>query len=152
MMKSLEIKPHEGLGTLKFGVGMQEVETLVGCAENIEQFNELDEHRTIVWHYWEQGYSLFFDLDFNNRFSSVEIDNEDTLLWGKKIFQLKEKEIITLFKEKGFTEIETEMHEWGEKRISFDEAIIDFYFEKNKLVAINYGVINELLPIVIFPN
>ena len=33
---------------------------------------------------------------------------------------------------------ETEQHDWGEKRLSFDEAHIDFYFEKNKLISINY--------------
>ena len=152
MLKPLEIKPNEGLSTLKFGVGMKEVEKVLGLAEKIEKYEDLEDCRTVVWHYWEQGYSLFFDIDFNNQFSSVEIDNKETLLWGKKIFQLKEQEIVALFKNKGFTEMETEQHEWGEKRLSFDQAIIDFYFEKNKLMAINYGIINQFPEVVIFPN
>jgi hypothetical protein len=73
-------------------------------------------------------------------------------LWGQKIFDLKEKQIIELFKANGITKHESEQHEWGEKRISFDEANIDFYFEKNKLVSINYGKSTLDQTILILPN
>jgi hypothetical protein len=85
-------------------------------------------------------------------FCCVEIDNADTVLWGQKIFDQKEKQIIELFKAKGITKFDSEQHEWGEKRISFDEANIDFYFEKNKLVSINYGKSIMDQTILILPN
>ncbi|MCX6297139.1 MAG: hypothetical protein NTX97_13995 [Bacteroidetes bacterium] len=94
---------------------------------------------------------VFFDESNNQLFCCVEIDNEDVILWGQKIFSLNEKQIIDLFKSKGITVFETEVHEWGEKRLSFDQANIDFYFEKNILSSINYGKSEMDLPLIL-PN
>jgi hypothetical protein len=118
---------------------MSEIEKILGKPEETEVLDDLDDCQSIVWHYWEQGFSLFFDENNNQLFGCVEIDNEETLLWGKKVFSMSEKEIIELFKSKSYSLYETEVHEWGEKRLSFDAANIDFYFEKNKLTSINYG-------------
>jgi len=68
------------------------------------------------------------------------------------IFNFTEKQVIGLFKDKGIYLFEQEYHEWGEKRLSFDEANIDFYFEKNRLVSINYGLISEGTQTLILPN
>ena len=64
---------------------------------------------------------------------------------------MNEKQIIELFKSKGINVFETEVHEWGEKRLTFDDTNIDFYFEKNKLSSINYGMSEMDLPLI-FPN
>jgi len=132
---------------------MAEVEKILGKPEEIELLDDMEDCESTVWHYWDLGFSLFFDENNNKVFGCVEIDNEDTLLWGKKIFSMTEKEIIALFKSKNYTNHETEMHEWGEKRLSFDDANIDFYFEKNKLTSINYGKpLNNTSPVLILPN
>lgn len=55
-----------------------------------------------------------------------------------RFLDLKEKQIVELFKSKGLLHYETKQHDWGEKRLSFDEVDIDFYFEKNKLISLNY--------------
>ena len=52
---------------------------------------------------------------------------------------MKETEIIELFKQHAFPLSETEQHSWGEKRLSFDAAFADLYFEKGKLVSINFS-------------
>jgi len=57
-----------------------------------------------------------------------------------------------LFKKKGVTNFETEVQEWGEKRLSFDELNIDFYFEKNILSSINYGKPENESTFLILPN
>ncbi|MCE3278396.1 MAG: hypothetical protein K0S44_587 [Bacteroidetes bacterium] len=59
---------------------------------------------------------------------------------------------IDLFKSQNYTLYETEVHEWGEKRLSFDDANIDFYFERDKLTSINYGKPLNDQPILILPN
>lgn len=97
------------------------------------------------------GIFSFFDEKNEQIFCCVEIDNPDVVLWGQKIFDFSEKQIVDLFKTKGITSFETEMHEWGEKRLSFDESNIDFYFEKNKLSSINYGKSEMDLPLIL-PN
>ena len=152
MIKSLDIKPCIGLSGLRFGADMAKVEELLGQPEETELLDDLDDCQSTVWHYWDQGFSIFFDENNNRLFGCVEIDNEETLLWGKKIFRLTEKEIIELFKSKNYVQYETEVHEWGEKRLSFDDANIDFYFEKNKLSSINYGKPMNNSPVLILPN
>jgi hypothetical protein len=143
MVESLQIKLGFGLFNISFGSIMADVEILLGQPEAVELLDEIEESQSTVWHYWELGFSLFFSENKNQTFYSVEIDNPEALLWGVKIFTLKEKQIIELFKNKGINTCETEIHEWGEKRLSFDDSNIDFYFEKNKLCSINYGLIDN---------
>ncbi len=138
MFLPLEIKPGIGLSNLLFGSSMNDAEKIFGKSEEIQLIDDIKEYQTIVWHYWANGFTLFFDDQNNQLFNCVEIDNIETRLWGQTIFDFKEKRVIELFKSKGMLLYETEQHEWGEKRLSFDEAHIDFYFEKNKLISINY--------------
>ncbi|OFY97570.1 MAG: hypothetical protein A3K10_00100 [Bacteroidetes bacterium RIFCSPLOWO2_12_FULL_31_6] len=146
-----EIKPVLGLSDLLFGASMSDAEKVFGKAEESEFLDDIEECQSTVWHYWEQGFSLFFDEKSKQIFCCVEIDNKDVILWGQKIFDLSEKQIIDLFKSKGISDFETELHEWGEKRLSFDETNIDFYFEKSKLSSINYGKSEIDLPLIL-PN
>ena len=147
-----EIKPKIGLGNLKFGASMKDAETCFGAAEEVEELEGEGDYKAIVWHYWDRGFSLFFDEAGKQVFTCVEIDNEEAILWGVRIFEMKEDEIIDLFKSKGFKEIDSEVHEWGEKRLSFDDALVDLYFEADALVSINYGVFEDENRIIFFPN
>ena len=147
-----EIKPKEGLGGLKFGATMAEAEKCFGAAEEVEHLEGEGNYKAIVWHYWDRGFSLFFDETGKQVFTCVEIDNEEAMLWGVHIFNMSEEEIVSLFKSKGFKEVDSEVHEWGEKRVSFDDALVDLYFEAGNLVSINYGVFEDDNTIVFFPN
>lgn len=138
MKTKLEIKPGIGLSSLLFGASMEEAEKTFGKPEDAQLIDDIEEFKTTVWHYWETGFTLFFDEQNKKLFNCAEIDNEEALLWGKKVFELKEKQIIDLFQENGITLYESEQHDWGEKRLSFDEANIDFYFEKSRLISINF--------------
>ena len=152
ILTTFEIKPGIGISTLLFGASMAEAESVFGKTEEIQLIDEIEEFQTTVWHYWTKGISLFFDDKNNQQFNSVEIDNRESKLWGQKIFSLKEKQIIELLTSKGILKYETEQQDWGEKRLSFDEANIDFYFEKNQLICINYGKLNLDSPILILNN
>ncbi len=142
----LEIGLLDGLDELKFGDSPETVKNLLGEPVEIEDIGEeVDEELdTILWSYDELGLTVFFEGKNNHVLSCFETDNEDTTLFGKKLFSLDEKQIIELMKENGLTMMDAEEEEWGEKRVSFDEALIDFYFQKNKLVTVNWGVfVNE---------
>jgi L-rhamnose mutarotase len=141
-----------GLSNVLFGAAMTDVEKILGKPEETELLDDMEDCQSTVWHYWEKGFSLFFDENNKQLFGCVEIDNENAVLWGKKIFHLSEKEIIELFKIHNYSIYETEEHEWGERRLSFDSANIDFYFEKNKLTSINYGKSLNDPHILILPN
>lgn len=142
----LEIGLLDGLDELKFGDSPETVKNLLGEPVEIEDIGEeVDEDLdTILWSYDELGLTVFFEGKNNHVLSCFETDNEATTLFGKKLFSLDENAIIELMKENGLTMMDAEEEEWGEKRVSFDEALIDFYFQKNKLVTVNWGVfVNE---------
>ncbi|MBS1652370.1 MAG: hypothetical protein JSU07_10200 [Bacteroidetes bacterium] len=139
-----EIKLLKGFGNIAFGETIDAVEKILGKPEEIQVIEDdvLNNH-TNVLHYWNKGFSLFFDKQRHNTLCSVEIDCRDTVLFGKLIFKLSITELVSLMKEQGFSLSETETHSWGEKRVSFDDAGLDCYFENNKLTTINFGIIDD---------
>jgi hypothetical protein len=148
-----EIKLLKGFCTITFGETQESIKKVFGEPEEIQTLqDEILNTSTLVYHYWDLGFSLFFDNNKNQTFCSAEIDNKDTLLFGKPIFNFKEKELIELMKANGFKLSDTESHEWGEKRLSFDEAGLDCYFENNKMVSVNFGVLDSEDNFYYYPN
>ena len=139
MEENLEIKIKVGLNELKFGLGMDDVKKILGNPDETEISEEADE-KTEIWYYWEDGVIVFFDLNLDKRCICLELENTDVLLLGKKVSDLDEETVKNLFTENGFSEFETEVETWGEKRLSIDDAVVDFYFEENEIVAVNWGV------------
>lgn len=141
-MTSFELLFNEGFGALRFGASPAEAEQVFGPADETDVLDGPDGSTSLVWHYWEHGFSLFFERGTSDRFSCVELDEQlDSHLWGQPLFALKEKALKELFAANGFTEIDEETHTWGEKRISFEDVQIDFYFENGAMSSINFGVI-----------
>lgn len=146
---NMEILLLEGLNDLKFGDTPAAVEKTLGKPQETKKLSdegdEFDEELdTILWEYDNEGLTVFFEGKNNHVLSCFETDNAQTTLFGKKVFEMSEKEIIDLMKENGLTQIDKEEEEWGEKRVSFDEGLIDFYFQDNELITVNWGVfVNE---------
>jgi hypothetical protein len=152
MNLSFDIIPMKGLGDLTFGMKAEEVKNILGEPEEIEDIDNSGEFKTVIWHYWAKGLSVFFDEDNGMKLSSIEVDNSVATLWGNLIFQMTEPQIINLFKEKGYEEVDSEEQDWGEKRVSFDDAMVDLYFEDGDLTSINYGVYLDDFEIAVWPN
>ncbi|HLN53409.1 MAG TPA: hypothetical protein VK212_06845 [Lentimicrobium sp.] len=146
---NMEILLLEGLNDLKFGDTPATVEKVLGKPQETknlsEEGDEVDEELdTILWEYDDEGLTVFFEGKNNHVLSCFETDNAEATLFGKKVFEMNEQQIISLMKENGLTQIDKEVEEWGEKRISFDEGLIDFYFQDNELITVNWGVfVNE---------
>ena len=148
-----QINLLSGFSNYKFGQSIAEAELVFGKAEETQVLDDpILETSCTVLHYWDLGFSLFFDNKNFKKFSSVEVDNDETILFSQTVFKLKEVQLIELMKENNFTLTDTEQQEWGEKRISFDEAGLDCYFENGKLVSINFGVIDDINNYAFLPN
>lgn len=148
-----QINLLKGFCTLNFGVSSVDAELVFGKPEEVQVLEDpILETSCTVYHYWESGFSLFFDNKNSMKFGSVEVDNADTLLFGKKLFYLNELQLIEVMKENNYALSDTEKQEWGEKRLSFDDAGLDCYFENNKLTSINFGVIDEPGTFEFLPN
>ncbi len=137
---TLDIKPKEGFGELNFGDDTDKVISMLGEAEELESIEDDDEFNTTILNYWEQGLSVFFEGVEKSVLSCFETDNPESILFGKMVFDLDEEQIITLMEEQAYEVAETE-EENGERRISYDDALIDFFFNEGELLAVNWGVL-----------
>jgi hypothetical protein len=153
MFDKPEIKLLTGFCALPFGANKENAVLMFGEPEEIQNLtDDILDNSSLVYHYWDNGFSLFFDTNKNQVFCSVEIDNKDAVLFDTKVFTLREKEIVALMKQNGFALSDSEMHQWGEKRVSFDGAGLDCYFENNKLVSVNFGILEADTNFYYFPN
>jgi hypothetical protein len=142
---TLEIKPLVGFGELKFGAAKSDVEGFLGEPEEIEDLpGEADESDAEVWNYWEDGHTVFFEKDFDGKCTCFETDNEEATLFGKPVFRLTEAGVKDLMNVNGYSEVDAEDEEWGERRVSYNDAVMDFYFENDKLISVSWGVFIDL--------
>lgn len=140
MLSNIEIKPNEGYGEIKFGMDMDKLAEIVGEPEEIISFDDDEELSIVILHYWEKGFSVFMDGITRQVVAGIEFDNPGSALYGVKIIGKSEDEIISLMKSNGHGEYEIELEE-SDKRYSFDEGMMDFFFVKGKLEYMNFGVL-----------
>ena len=139
-----EIKPKEGYGEIPFGVASESVIEYLGEAEEIEDIEDEDVFNTIIMNYWDQGLSVFMEGIEKSVVACFETEHPESTLFGERVFDMDEIQITELMSSKGYEIAETEIDETGEKRLSYDDAMIDFFFEDGELIAVNWGVlVNE---------
>ncbi len=144
-----DIVPLKGFGELQFGVNLKDAFKFLGEPDEIEDVNDEDDVvKTTICIYDDFGLTLFFEGIDEQVLSIIEIQGMDAELFGKKVFGLEENEIATLMRSQGFHEEERETEEWGDERLSYMDALIDFYFEEGKLSIINWGVLVDETGIV----
>ncbi|MDR0789202.1 MAG: hypothetical protein LBO06_00245 [Bacteroidales bacterium] len=151
---------NQGLGNLKFGMGIDEIVSLLGNPNEVETIGEDLEMPTTVLHYAELGLSLFFDYEMlynkdlgmpweqttqferpsdREILACIDIDAEDTVLFGEKVIGKSSQEIVKLMVSNGIIKQTMDKEVWGEERISFEDYAIDFFFVEDKLLSINFG-------------
>ncbi|MFC5270941.1 hypothetical protein [Adhaeribacter terreus] len=139
-MQENEIVLGQGIGDIKFGLTMDEVETIMGKPEEVETSEEDEEFEYEVWNYWEEGYSFYFDEDDDYRLGLIETANEEVTMFGQKIFQMKQAEVEALLKSKGLSNPDKDTLETGEKHVTYEKEMLDMYFDKDALVTVKFGV------------
>ncbi|HMM12679.1 MAG TPA: hypothetical protein PKE03_11355 [Bacteroidales bacterium] len=137
--EAIIIEPLKGCSGIPFGLPVEELVSRMGEPEEIDHLDTDDQMNTIVLHYWELGLSIFFEGTSRPVISCFETDDMETLLFGEKVFSLTRNEIIALMKTNGYDAYELEEEE-GELRLSFEDALIDFFYDGEELLAVNWGV------------
>ncbi len=141
---TLDIVPKKGYGEIHFGETSEKVISILGQPEDVENIEDDDGFNTVVLYYWELGVTVFFEGREKSVVSCIETENPEAKMYGKDVFDMTEQDIIALMTAKGFEVAEIEMETSGERRVSYDDAMIDFFFQDGDLVAVNWGVlINE---------
>lgn len=134
----MEIKIRQGLGELKFNMPVEEAVALLGTANEVENIDNAADETTTVLRYTDMGLTLFFEGE-NPTLACIDVANEDCTLLGEDVFDLDERQLVQLMVKNNYTEQDVDEEDWGERRVSFPEGNIDFYYDEGELVSIILG-------------
>ena len=81
-----EIKIKKGYGDILFDMPVEEVVAILGEADELEAIQNATDETTTVLRYGD-SITLFFEGD-NPTLSCIDVTDEDTILFGKEIFDL----------------------------------------------------------------
>ena len=141
-MKNFVIEPLKGFGEIPFGMTLDDAVKLLGAPNYYEELNDMEEigNRSIYYEYDDLNTSIYFEGITKSVAACFETENEDAVLYGTKVMDLNRAEVIELMRENGFSELEEE-DEDGEHRISFEDAMIDFFFDGDRMITVSWGVL-----------
>lgn len=134
----LTIKIKEGLGEIKFGMPVEEIVNLLGMADEVENIDNAADESTTVLRYNDLGLTLFCEGE-NPTLACVDVANEDCTLFGEQVFDLDERSLVNLMVKNNITEQDVDEEDWGERRVTFNEGNIDFYYDNGEMVSIIMG-------------
>ena len=142
MMKDFTIQPLKGYGEIPFGMSLDETVKLLGMPEFYEELSDMEEtgNRSIYYEYEELETNIYFEGVTKSVVACFETENMEATLYGELVFDLTKEEIIDLMKEYGFKELDEETED-EELRVSFEDAMIDFFFDEDGLTAVSWGVL-----------
>ena len=141
-MKDFTIMPLKGYGEIPFGMTLDDAVKLLNMPDFYEELSDMEEtgNRSIYYEYDELATNIYFEGITKSVVACFETENEAATLYGKKVFDLKKDDVVKLMKDNGFKDLD-EGDEDGELRVSFEDAMIDFFFDGDALTAVSWGVL-----------
>ena len=141
-MNNFTIEPLKGYGEIPFGMTLDDAVKLLGNPNYYEELNDMEEtgNRSIYYEYDSIATNIYFEGITKSVVACFETENENATLYGQKVFSLKKDDVVKLMKAQGFKELEEETED-GELRVSFEDALLDFFFENDKMTAVSWGVL-----------
>ena len=142
MMKDFTIMPLKGYGEIPFGMTLDDAVKKLGMPDFYEELSDMEEtgNRSIYYEYDELETNIYFEGVTKSVVACFETENMEATLYGEPVFDLTKEEIIDLMKKQGFKELEEETED-SELRVSFEDALVDFFFDEEGLTAISWGVL-----------
>lgn len=134
----LTINLKKGVGAIEFGMPVEDIVKLLGTADEVENIDNAADESTTVLRYNDHGLTLFCEGE-NPTLACIDIANEDCTLFGEKVFDLNEHELVTLMVKNDIAEQDVDEEDWGERRVTFNEGNIDFYYDNGELVSVILG-------------
>lgn len=141
-MKDFTIMPLKGYGEIPFGMTLDDAVKKLGMPDFYEELNDMEEtgNRSIYYEYDELETNIYFEGVTKSVVACFETENMEATLYGEQVFELNKDEVVKLMKDNGFKELEEEVED-GELRVSFEDAMVDFFFEGDKISAVSWGVL-----------
>lgn len=91
----MEVKPGTGYGNFIFGMSQEEVVSIKGDADQINDINE-ESDQYIIYYYYDDQVKLYFDKDRNYRLYSIETFHKKAQYLNTEIIDISEKDLRTL--------------------------------------------------------
>ena len=141
-MQNFTIMPLKGYGEIPFGMTLDDTVKLLNMPDFYEELSDMEEtgNRSVFYQYDNLATNIYFEGITKSVVACFETENQEATLYGKKVFDLTKEEIVKLMKANDFKELEEENEE-GELRVSFEDALVDFFFEGDKMTAVSWGVL-----------
>ena len=142
MMKDFTIQPLKGYGEIPFGMTLDDTVKLLNMPDFYEELSDMEEtgNRSIYYEYDDIQTNIYFEGITKSVVACFETENEAATLFGKKVFDLKKEDAVKLMKDNGFKDMEEETED-GELRVSFEDAMMDFFFDGDVMTAVSWGVL-----------
>ena len=142
MMKDFTIQPLKGYGEIPFGMTLDDTVKLLNMPDFYEELNDMEEtgNRSIYYEYDDIQTNIYFEGITKSVVACFETENDAATLFGKKVFDLKKEDAVKLMKDNGFKDMEEETED-GELRVSFEDAMMDFFFDGDVMTAVSWGVL-----------
>lgn len=134
----MTIHIKQGVGGLRFGMPVEETVALLGTADEVENIDNAADESTTVLRYNDLGLTLFFEGE-NPVLACIDLCDSASTLLGEPVFDMDERAIVQLMVKHGYAGQDVDDEDWGERRVGFPEANVDFYFDDGELVSIILG-------------
>jgi hypothetical protein len=128
----------KGLDDLPFGASQDEVEAVLGKAEETDELDMKGE-KSIAWHYWEMGLSLNFDEGQDYRLSSMDVAAPEVEILGEALMGKSREYVKEFFDGQDIGESEDEV----QRGLIYPDANLSLWFNGGDLEEIQWGVIEE---------
>ena len=141
-MKNFTIEPLKGYGEIPFGMTIDETVKMLNMPDFYEELSDMEEtgNRSVFYEYDNIATNIYFEGITKSVVACFETENQEATLYGKKVFGLKKDEVIAMMKAEGFKDLAEETED-GELRVSFEDAVVDFFVEGDKMTAVSWGVL-----------
>jgi hypothetical protein len=128
----------KGLDDLPFGASQDEVEAMLGKAEETD---ELDMHgeKSVAWHYWNIGLSVNFDESLNFRLSSIDLAAPEVELFGEALMGKSREYVKEFLDQQNIGDSEDEV----QRGLIYPDANLSLWFNGGALEEIQWGVIED---------
>jgi len=138
----LQIGLKKGIGEINFGATPEVIRAVYGEPDDVEELESAidGDVESIVWNYPDEGLNFFFDAaNGEPTLSTIESDNLETVLFNSRIFNITRDSVVALMNENGYKDLDEDDETWGEHRVTFEDAQIDFYFADQELTLVSWS-------------
>ena len=140
MNDSSTVRPGVGIGDLKFGATISDVESYLGPADDRSESKLGND--TSIRLLWGDTLVCWFDSDDDFRLGSIQTEHNDAVLAGHRLISRRRAEVLTLLSPH-FGEPELEDMSVVERPecwlATYDAQSLNLWFEFGQLDAIQWG-------------